>query len=197
MDPNSILFSLPTISDDLPPLAPFEGDPCQTDVAFHEDEWSQVEFLPGGQLATVRRMLEAYKPFEVANRVKHGWRKTFVRKIDRAPVISGSEAVARLEAILGLKVGPAPVLFSTSSIMGRVKDGFSLPLGGSITLYGYAAPAGIPVLGALVDDDPDHHRLVEAFVRLNAAEALIVVDWRQQMTLESVDADGNIEVWRP
>jgi hypothetical protein len=89
------------------------------------------------------------------------------------------------------------VLFSTTSITGRVKNGFSLPLGGSVTLYGYATLAGIPVLGALIGDNPNHHKLVEALLKLNAAEGLVLVDWRQQMVLESVRPDGNIGVWRP
>jgi hypothetical protein len=63
-----------------------------------------------------------------------------------------------------------------------VKGGFSLRLGGSVTLYGYAIPAGIPVLAALLGDNPDDHRLVEAFARLNAAEELVLVDWRQQFS---------------
>jgi hypothetical protein len=154
IDPNSILFSVPTISDDLAPLEPVEGEPSQSEFAFHEDDWSQVEFIPKGQLATVHRMLEAYKPFEAANRVNFSWRKLYVCKINRAAVVPGREAVARLEAILGLKAGPAPVLFSSSSITGRVKGGFSLRLGGSVTLYGYAIPPGIPVLAALLGDNP-------------------------------------------
>jgi hypothetical protein len=197
MDPNSILFTVPTISNDLAPLDPVRGKPRQSDFAFHEDEWSQVEFFANGQLAMVQRMLKEYKPFESANRAKYGWRNAYVREIDRAIVISGGEAVARLESIFGSKTGPTPVLFSTTSITGRVKNGFSLPLGGSVTLYGYATLAGIPVLGALIGDNPNHHKLVEALLKLNAAEGLVLVDWRQQMVLESVRPDGNIGVWRP
>jgi hypothetical protein len=118
-------------------------------------------------------------------------------QIDRVTVIRDKEAVARLEAILGSKSGPAPVLLSADSTPGRVKDGFSLRLGGNVTLYGYATPAGIPVLGAVVGDDADHHKLIEAFVKLNAAEGLVLVDWRQQMILESAGLHGKIEVWRP
>src|SRR5215469_9023072 len=90
IDPNRILFTVPTISNDLAALEPVgeaDGD------AFHEDDWSQIEFFPKQQLATVQRMLEAYKPFEAANRVEHGWRNVYVRKIDRTPVIPGSDAV--------------------------------------------------------------------------------------------------------
>ena len=197
IDPHSILFSVPTISNDLAPLEPVEGELREFDFAFHEDDWSQVEFFPKGQLATVQRILEAYKPFEVANRTGHGSRNVYVREIDRAAVIPNRDAVARLEAILGSKVGPAPVLLSAGSMTGRVKHGFSLPLGRGVTIYGYATPAGIPVLGALLGDDPDHPKLVEAFVKLNAAEGLVLVDWCQQFIVVSADFDGNIEVWPP
>jgi hypothetical protein len=198
MDPNSILFTVPTISNDLAPLDPVAGKLRQSDFAFHEDEWSQVEFFANGRLAMVQRMLKEYKAFEAANRAKYGWRKTYVREIDRTMVISGREAVSQLEAIFGSKAGPAPVLLSsTASIIGRVKDGFSLPLGGNVTLYGYATPAGIPVLGALIGDNPNHQKLTEALITLNAAEGLVLVGWRQQMVLESVPPDGNIRVSRP
>jgi len=194
MDPNSILFSVPTMSNDLAPVDPVLEKPRQSDLAFHEDEWSQVEFFANGQLAMVQRTLKEYKPFEAANHAEYRWRNTYVGKIDRAMVIFGGGAVARLEAIFGSKAGPAPVLFSTTSTTGRVKDGFSLPLGGNVTLYGYATPAGIPVLGALIGDNPDHHKLVEGFVKLNTTEGLVLVDWRQQMVLESVGSNGKIGV---
>lgn len=194
IDPNSILFTVPTISADLAALEP-AGEPHGD--AFHEDDWSQIEFFAKQQLATVRRMLEEYKPFEAANRVKHGWRNVYVRKIDRTPVIPGGDAVARLEEILALKAGPAPVLLTSGSIAGRVTHGFSLHLGGNVLLYGYATPAGIPVLGALLGDDPDHHRLTDAFITLNAAAGLILVEWRQQFILEGADPDRKIMVWRP
>jgi hypothetical protein len=197
VDRKSILFSLPTISGDLPRLEPVERELRESDCAFHEDDWSQVEFVANGQLAMVQRVLKEYKPFEAANRTEYGWRRIYARKIDRASVICGGDAVPRLEVIVRSKVGPAPVLLSADPIPGRVKDGFSLRLGGEVTLYGYATPAGIPVLGALIGDNPVHHKLTEAFLNLNAAEGLVLVDWRQQMILGSVGPDGNIRVWRP
>lgn len=194
IDPNSILFTVPTISNDLATLEPI-GVPDSD--AFHEDEWCQTEFVPKRQLATVQRMLEQYKPFEAASRTAHGRRQGYVREIDRMAVIPGPDAVAQLEAILARKTGPAPVLLASDRAAGRVEHGFSLPLGGDIMLYGYTTAVGIPVLGALLGDDPDHRKLVEAFMKLNAAAGLILVDWRQQFVREAADADGNIKIWRP
>jgi hypothetical protein len=61
-----------------------EGEPSQSEFAFHEDDWSQVEFFSNGQLATVHRMLEAYKPFEAAiASTLAGANFTYVRSIGR------------------------------------------------------------------------------------------------------------------
>jgi len=197
LDPKSILFSMPTLSNDLAPVEHFEGEPRDSDVAFHEDEWSQIEFFPQSQLAAVQRTMNEYKSFEAANRAEYGWRNIYVRKLERTAVVGGPRAVHSIEAAFHAKAGPAPVLFSSSSIIGQVTDGFSIPLGGSIFLYGYATDAGIPILGALVGENPDHQILVKAFVTLNAQEGLVLADWRQQLMLISAAPSGDLDMWRP
>jgi hypothetical protein len=197
MDPKRILFSIPTISDDLPPMDQGGAKPSARDFALDEDVWTQIEFLSRSQLPVVQRMLQEYKSFEAANRAQYGWRNTYVRKLERTDVIHGADALKELESILGIKAGPAPVLLSLNTVTGRVRNGFSVPLGGSVTVYGYTDAGGIPVLGALVGRDPDDGRLVKAFRRLNAKEGLILVDWRQQLVLISIAPSGQINTWRP
>ncbi|HRE81473.1 MAG TPA: hypothetical protein PLN52_10515, partial [Opitutaceae bacterium] len=80
---------------------------------------------------------------------------------------------------------------------GRVKDGFTLPLGGNVTLYGYTSPEGIPVLGASVGQNPDDIKLSQAFIKLSSVSSLVLVDWRAQMLLVSANTSGGIDVWRP
>jgi hypothetical protein len=121
----------------------------------------------------------------------------YVRKVERTSVVGGNQALSKLETVLGAKAGVAAVLFSASSITGQVTNGFSVALGGNITLYGYASQAGIPILGALVGENPDHQLLVRAFAKLNAEEELVLVDWRQQLILVSVAPNGQLDVWRP
>ena len=55
IDPRRVLFSVPTISNDLAPLEQVKTKPSRTDFAFHEDDWAQVEFLPRSQLPVVQR----------------------------------------------------------------------------------------------------------------------------------------------
>jgi hypothetical protein len=197
LDPGSILFTTPTLSDDLAPLEPLNRNPSDADVIFHEDEWSQVEFLAMARLAEVQRMLKELKSFERTHRAQHGWRQVFVRRLERTPVIAGSRPIHQLEDRLGAKAGDGPLLFSTSGAPQRVKDGFSLPLGGNVTLYGYAGAQGVPLLGAHVGGNPDDFKLTQAFMKLNASHQLLLVDWRAQIVLVSVTKEGQIDIWRP
>ncbi|MBX3628130.1 MAG: hypothetical protein KF892_24180 [Rhizobacter sp.] len=197
VDPKTILFTTPTLSNDIADLVAVNREPGNDDFVFHEDEWSQVEFFPKEQLSEVQRLLNEYKKFEQAHRVKHGWREVYVRKIQRVPVVSGPHPVRQLEQLLGSRAGAAPMLFSSSTISGSVKNGFSLPLGGNVTLYGYTDGQKIPVLGAIVGRNPDDSRLTQAFLKLSSSKGLILVDWRSQLVLVSVASSGNIEVWRP
>lgn len=197
IDPKAILFSLPTISDDLPELEQVQGRPEPDVLILHEDDWTQLEFFPQERLAEIEQMLREYKSFEAANRAGAGWKKPFVRKIARQPVVRGPKMPEHLASLVGAGVALAPIVMSAPSIGGRVKNGFTIPLGGNVTLYGCEDDAGIPVLGASLGRDPVDHNLTEAFARLNTAEGLILVDWRQQLLLTAVEADGNICVWQP
>ena len=197
IDPKTILFSIPTLSDDIAALEPMDRATNGKDLAFHEDDWAQVEFLPASLLPEIQRMLKEYKAFEQTNRVRSGRRNVYVRKIQRKPLVSGPQAVQQLEKILEAKAVGALVLFSSGTSGGRVKDGFTLPLGGNVTLYGYTTPEGIRVLGASVGQNPDDIKLSQAFIKLSSASSLVLVDWRAQMVLISANASGQIDVWRP
>lgn len=198
LDPKAILFSVPTLSNDIAALEKMERTPDATDLVFHEDDWTQVEFIPKSLLPEIQRMLKEYKAFEQANRVPgSGWRNVYVRKIQRQPLVADPQPVQQLEKTLGAKAGGVLVLYSTGTTGGRVKDGFVLPLGGNVTLYGYTTNEGIPVLGANVGQNPDDIKLVQAFTKLNSSAGLVLVDWRAQMLLVSTKESGQIEVWRP
>lgn len=197
LDPSSILFSVPTISNDLAPIEPLEAAPQPSDLMLHEDDWAQVEFFPKGKLAEVQAMLAEYKSFEAENRAQYGWRKTYVRTLERESMVRGEQPLDRLQSLLGSAAGAGPIVHTSGEIVGRVKDGFSLPLGGNVTLYGYVADGKVPVLSAFVGENADNGRLVDAFAKLNASEELILVDWRQQLILISIREDGKIEAYRP
>lgn len=197
IDPAKVLFSMSTLAGENPAVTPV-AQVKDFDLVFHEDEWRQVEFYPRSRLAEVERTLTELKAFEVLHAQGKGWSKIFLRKIRDAPVLSGADALDSMGRRFGAAAAAAPILFyGSNTIVGRVADGFSLPLGGGITLYGVRGPAGIRVLGANVAAGADDQTLTGAFATLSASDHLIIVDWRAHMILVAVGENGQIEVWRP
>lgn len=194
VDPKKILFSVPTLSDDIPALEPLGKKPSKKDFGFHEDDWCQIEFFPKNQLKTIQKILKEYKQFEHMHRVQQGWTDVYVRKIERTPVLP---SIQKLEKLLVLKAGEAPFLFASRAMPGKVKNGFTIPLGGNIVIYGYVNKGNIFTLGANVGKDPDDTRLTDAFVKLNKSDGLLLVDWQAQLLVVEASSASNVEVWRP
>ena len=197
LDPKSIIFSVPTLSNDIAPTELVKYSPTAADLVFHEDEWSQIEFLPESQLPEVQRLLTEYKPFEQQHRLEYGWREVYVRKINRISVTQNTTPLKQLETTLGVTSQPAPFLSSSGSVLGQVQNGFSFLVGSGITLYGYVSGQSIPVLGVIVENNSDNMALINTFVTLNAESGLILVDWISQQVLVSVTASGQVDVWQP
>lgn len=197
LDPKKILFTVPTLSDDIAPLEPLSEKPSTKEFGLHEDEWCQIEFFPKSQLKPVQQILKEYKPFEQAHRFHSGWNNVYVRKIQRVPVLSATHPIAKLEELLDVKADIAPFLFTSSTYSGRVKNGFTLLLGGNITIYGYVDNQDIPVLAASVGRNPDDSRLTDAFMKLNADSGLLLVDWRAQLLILAASGPSEVEFWRP
>lgn len=197
IDPRTILFSMPTIANDAPPLSSFVGEPSDADVIFHEDDWRQLEFFAAVQLPTIQATLTELKAFEAQNRVQSGWRQIYVRRLPSAHVLVGDDAVNSLASVIGTRAEPGPVIFhGAGSIDGRVQDGFSLRLGAGAALYGFSDGAGIPVLGAFLQN-ADDQLLTNAFLTLNRRHGLVLVDWRAQLVVMSVETNGQVAIWRP
>jgi len=197
IDLKSIQFTMPTVAADelqfvIPTKESFEGAP-----QFHEDEWCQLEFFPRNRLSEIQGLLAEYKAFEQKHRTKGGWSDIYVRRIARKPVVEGADAERVLAEAVHANVLPAPILGTTSRPLGQVKDGFTLQLPGSELLYGVRTGEGAASLGAIVGRGGDDSQLTKAFITLANKQSLILVDWRAQQLLVSVNENGQINAWRP
>ncbi|MFZ6743710.1 hypothetical protein ACO0LC_10825 [Undibacterium sp. JH2W] len=195
VNPQEILFSIPTLANELAPLLPVTEQPKAADFLLHEDEWEQMEFFAAERAEEVQATLSEYHLFEAGHRTEGGWRKAYLRQLARTTVLR--LPVSELAAALGGKPGPAPLLYYATSLSGQVQDGFSIALGGNVSLYGYTNADGIPVLGVSMGPDADNARLIATFSYLYTNHDLILVDWRSQMLLRAVNAAGQLDVWRP
>ena len=146
---------------------------------------------------TIQQTLKAYKQFEQTHRVHQGWSEAYLRKIQRIPVLSAARPLEKVERLFGVEASAAPILFTFSEISGCVKNGFTIPLGGNITLYGYVDNGNVPVLGASVGRDLDDSHLMDAFMKLNASDGLLLVDWYAQLLIIEASSAFEVEVWQP
>lgn len=195
IDPASILYSTPTLSENTGALEP-AGAVSRSDIAMHEDDWRQLEFYPSSRKDEVRRLLQELNSFEKQHRKASGWDAVFVRKVHAGQVIAGSDALAQLSHELALEVAAGPVLFyGANTITGRVANGFSFRVADGLALYGASNSDGVAVLGAQVSGGD--LELTKVFTKLSRSHALILVDWRAQMLVEGVGESGRLLVWKP
>lgn len=129
VNPQDILFSVPTLCDALPPLTDgaLQGD----ELTLHEDDWRQVELLP--------RTLPIHEDFSQIQAILTasegaGFRQIHIRRHEPALTMS----LELLESALGASVSKG-VTFRGA--LAPILDGFSAERDG-VTIYG-RAPGGV------------------------------------------------------
>ncbi|NHZ95967.1 hypothetical protein [Massilia sp. CCM 8734] len=190
---DSILFSLPTIANDLPDFDVPSPESLERAPQFHEDEWRQLEFVSRDRLGEVQTMLGELNTFEAANRNGHGWEKIYIRDLPASPIAGLAPDFGNA---FDFTPCPAPILTTSAQPLGQVSCGFGMEIGPNAWLYGVEQAGTVTVLGASLQGGDDM-LLVNAFSALNQRYGLILVDWFQQCVLVSVDSDGQMEIWRP
>lgn len=172
VDPNTILFSLPTICDVGPPLVSsvLSGD----EFMLTEDDWRQFELVSGDLENVVDSEIEKIRLIHEHESVEVGWRKLHVRSHPEHPVNCdlSLEALENALDLGGTQVGIG--IRGTSSV---VAEGFALR-GGGMTVYGVAPSGTVKVIGfdpfASTAPNPV---VLERLKQLCAAWNLVLVDW--------------------
>ena len=161
IDPRDILFSLPTVADEVPKAVPPTGSAVLT---LHEDDWLQLELVPRELVTRVEPDLAAIRKVLAAERQGPGFKRLHIRKALPAPFADRALTLASLERRFGARRTVA-----WSSQPGDVEHGFAfaLPTGG--VLYGAGDGPNVAALG--VD------RLDADMKALCADERLALVDW--------------------
>lgn len=133
VDPKELLCSLPSISNELPPMS---AAPPGTPLRLHEDDWRQVELLSPAAAELAASDLAAIADVHRTQRAGSGFRKLHVRTAVREPL---ADAAVKLEDLArALHAGPpSPLSFERAD--GAVLDGFALHSPAGIVAYGRAA----------------------------------------------------------
>jgi hypothetical protein len=168
VDPQTILFSLPTICDQLPTS---EGaDANGSEVGLREDDWRQIELVAASLVPLVEAELAAIRSIYADERVGVGFRKIHVRSSLPQPIADGTVSSEEVLALAGARMY-LPLRFSGSGR--RVTDGVAVRLDGQGALYGLRHGESVAVVG-FYPGPPSGLVELERFADRNG---LVVVDW--------------------
>jgi len=168
VDPQKLLFSLPTICDQLPASDGTEAD--GSEVELREDDWRQIELVAADLLPLVERELAAVRSIHVGERVGPGFGQIHVRSSLPQPIANGAVSSEDVLALAGVGTY-LPVRFAGSGR--RVTDGVAVRSVGEGALYGLRRGGSLVVLGF-------HPRPSSGLVELErfaGRRGLVAVDW--------------------
>jgi hypothetical protein len=177
---DELLFSMPTICDELPPSDRDAVIPANA-LQMHEDYWRQVEFVESSSVPQVAKALREFVAFREAHRKGAGFTKTYIRK----NVYPSLEKLGIKRQEVAQEARPI-VIYGALAV-----DTFAIIDGSGAYLYGYALPDGtVKYMGI---EPPSGKPMSESFRNHIAAIAqehrLILIDWYKGTLVEKVTSD--------
>ncbi|MHB8877651.1 MAG: hypothetical protein ACYC8T_28500 [Myxococcaceae bacterium] len=173
VDPSKLLFSLPTVADEIPqPVeAPSAPEPL---LRLPEDDWLQLELLPREAEAAARRELSAIQQILDHERSGEGFKKLHLRKALAHPFAARPLSFEELCAAAG-DPPERPIAWAQGS--GVLEGGFALCLPSGLVLYGQRSPAGVTGLGVAPKPPREPSRAAGELSHLMASLGLLLADW--------------------
>lgn len=185
VDPNSLLFSLPTISNDLPGITPtnFIG---ANFIEMHEDDWRQIEFISVDQKEKIYKEITSIQNIydRESVEVKPGlaFKDTHVRELIPRPITTPFH-FDKLSNSLGnnFKRGYLKII----GYQGVVKNGFYFEADG-IKYYGQTKDGEVIILGIYsADSKNDLINSIDNVATLLNSENLLLVDWVKRLIINN------------
>lgn len=186
--PQDILYSLPTLCDQLPTVDPGAADADR--LALHEDDWRQVELISAGlnevvatELAAIRHIYEKQAVTASDGNIT-GFRSLHLRTSPTAPLAPPPPAAA-LHLALPAEHTYAGIGFADAP--GVAVDSFGFTYG-PFDIYGLITEGTVTVLALQLSRPPtgtgDASAALAALMRRHT---LVLVDWCQ---CALIDADA-------
>ena len=171
MNPDAILYSLPSICDSIPACG---AEPASDgDCVVIEDDWRQFEFVSKQLESETAAEIAAIRRIHDEQRVTHGWRALHVRRRPDPP-ISGVLTLAELGRALG---GAAPRGVCYARTGPRIASGYSFVAGDGLRCYGTHTGGRVTVLAVGQAANVDLGVSVDALTRVAVDLNLELVRW--------------------
>ena len=176
-NPEDLLYSLPTITDEIPPVVPGSTKLGKHVLEIHEDDWRQVEFIALHWQDAIDTALAAIHRIYAEERVGIGFRNIHVRDEIPAPLDQTAIQFGEIRELLGT----TPDIYegvAYSGVAGLISGGFAMRLAPAIQLYGQQVEGVVKVLcldprDSIAVSSHEARRLA-AFA---AAKRVCLVDW--------------------
>jgi len=186
IDPNKILFSLPTICDPMPAL-----DETSAPVGarwLHEDDWRQIEFVAVANRDYIGQQLTALAAFKREHWRGAGWDAIYPRAEHPTPLVA-----------TGLYLDKDQGLTTAALTIGEprrlVRGGFALSDGSDWFIYGQRAADGQLVqMGVRRGDSDISDGMAEILSRFAQAAQLMLVDW-ERATVVDTSSVRSVQQW--
>jgi hypothetical protein len=186
VDPNRLGFSMSSICDQLPPDTPGGGE--QGLVSVFEDFWRDIEFVGPGHDAAIATNFAAIQLVYDDHHTPPGFGQVHVRAEPHFPLRHARLSLRQLAEALGVAEDAYPL--TIDGYQGVVSDGFALPVGEGLTVYG-RAPGGVAEVAAL-DCAGDASFAAAPIAALMAGFGLSLVDWRGRLR---IDTPAALRAW--
>lgn len=178
VNPRNILYSLPTISEEVPFIAEGSTKQGRNTLELHEDDWRQCELVAVTLQGAVEEELRAIERIHTQHREASGFNALHVRKGVPRPLEGTWSTLQELRDALG---GATQWLEGVSfmGVAGVVEGSFAAKLASGPFVYGLEREGRLSVLGLRREQRPGPAREDDArrLAALATQKGLCLVDW--------------------
>jgi len=172
VDVSTLLYSIPTVSNDMPPIQVGLSKAYANTLELLDDEWRQVDIVPLVMIETVNENLDLIRRILDQKREGLGFTELHVRTGLDNPFVD--EPIELTDLIAGLPDASILEGISFYGMSGLVDQGFALTLPEGAIIYGNTRDGLIDHLGVHgVLEDHGYLRLRDFLIH----HFLIIVDW--------------------
>jgi hypothetical protein len=175
IDPQSILFTLPTICDVAPATIQDASHNSPEAIHIHEDDWRQIEFIAQTDLPQVEREMVAIEDFKHANWTGAGWKSVYIRKERPNGLFPNHLPYSVIDSVPHAPV--QELVIGSAGQEAIVKGGFAVRLSPTLFMYGRQSEGIIVDLGLCMSADQKESVPTQDLLVLCRRFHLIVADW--------------------
>lgn len=181
VDTNDILYSIPTLSNDVINLAGIDcvTDPEITDnekAFIHPDDWRQIEFVSKEHLKTISNEIQNINNIyldQKKNNTMSGFKNLYVRTLPN-PIVSTDLILNNLLLFLNVRNKKHLAFPEINNI---VTNGFFYYLSDNCGIYGiYDKDEKIKLIGILISNKPSKDE-ISTLINYGHNYNLVIVDW--------------------